>query len=69
MTKSYRNLFQGGKLIHRQKVLKWYTFTISFTTRNAGNPIKAREELSELIIMCQSCEHEIFRDFGDEYSA
>jgi len=22
----------GGKLIHCQKVLKWYTFTLSFTT-------------------------------------
>ena len=38
---------------------------LQFNTRNAGNPIKAREELSELIIMYQSCEHEIFRDFGD----
>ena len=37
---------------------------LQFNTRNAGNPIKAREELSELIIMYQSCEHEIFRDFG-----
>ena len=38
---------------------------LQFNNRNAGNPIKAREELSELIIMYQSCEHEIFRDFGD----
>ena len=38
---------------------------LQFNTRNAGNPIKAREELSELIIMYQTCEHEIFRDFGD----
>ena len=38
---------------------------LQFNSRNAGNPIKAREELSELIIMYQSCEHEIFRDFGD----
>lgn len=38
---------------------------LQFNTRNAGNPIKAREELSELIIMYQSCEHEIFREFGD----
>ena len=38
---------------------------LQFNTRNAGNPIKARAELSELIIMYQSCEHEIFRDFGD----
>lgn len=38
---------------------------LQFNTRNAGNPIKAREELSELIIMYQSCEYEIFRDFGD----
>ena len=36
-----------------------------FNTRNAGNPIKAREKLSELIIMYQTCEHEIFRDFGN----
>ncbi len=27
--------------------------------------MKAREKLSELIIMYQTCEHEIFRDFGD----
>ena len=33
---------------------------LQFNTRNAGNPIKAREELSELILMYQ-----IFRDFGD----
>ena len=38
---------------------------LQFNIRNAGNPIKAREELSDLIIMYQSCEHEIFRDFGD----
>ena len=38
---------------------------LQFNTRNAGNPIKAREELSELIIVYQTCEHEIFRDFGD----
>lgn len=38
---------------------------LQFNTRNAGTPIKAREELSELIIMYQTCEHEIFRDFGD----
>ena len=38
---------------------------LQFNSRNAGNPIKAREELSELIIIYQSCEHEIFRDFGD----
>ena len=38
---------------------------LQFNTRNAGNPIKAREGLSELIIMYQTCEHEIFRDFGD----
>ena len=37
---------------------------LQFNTRNTGNPIKAREELSELIIMYQTCEHEIFRDFG-----
>ena len=38
---------------------------LQFNTRNAGNPIKAREELSELIIMYRTCGHEIFRDFGD----
>jgi len=38
---------------------------LQFNIRNAGNPIKAREELSDLIIMYQSCELEIFRDFGD----
>lgn len=38
---------------------------LQFNTRNAGTPIKAREELSDLIIMYQTCEHEIFRDFGD----
>ena len=38
---------------------------LQFNTRNAGNPIKAREELSELIVMYQSCEYEIFRDFGN----
>ena len=38
---------------------------LQFNTRNAGNPIKAREELFELIVMYQSCEYEIFRDFGD----
>lgn len=38
---------------------------LQFNSRNAGNPIKAREEISELISMYQSCEHEIFRDFGD----
>ena len=38
---------------------------LQFNSRNAGNPIKAREEISDLISMYQSCEHEIFRDFGD----
>ena len=38
---------------------------LQFNSRNAGNPIKAREEISDLIRMYQSCEHEIFRDFGD----
>lgn len=38
---------------------------IQFNNRNAGNPVKAREELDELIPLYQSCEHEIFRDFGN----
>lgn len=38
---------------------------IQFNNRNAGNPVKAREELEELIPLYQSCEHEIFRDFGN----
>lgn len=38
---------------------------IQFNNRNAGNPIKAREELDELIPLYQSCEYEIFRDFGN----
>lgn len=37
---------------------------IQFNNRNAGFPIKAREELDELIPMYKSSEHEIFRDFG-----
>lgn len=37
---------------------------ISFNTRNAGNPTKAREELSELINHYQSSTHDIFRDFS-----
>lgn len=37
---------------------------IQFNSRNAGKPIEARNELEELISMYQSCEHEIFRDFG-----
>ena len=38
---------------------------IQFNNRNAGNPVKAREELDELIPLYQSCEHEIFREFGN----
>lgn len=38
---------------------------IQFNNRNAGNPVKAREELEELIPLYQSCEYEIFRDFGN----
>ena len=38
---------------------------IQFNNRNAGNPVKAREELDELIPLYQSCEYEIFRDFGN----
>ena len=38
---------------------------IQFNNRNAGNPLKAREELEKLIPLYQSCEHEIFRDFGN----
>ena len=38
---------------------------IQFNNRDAGNPVKAREELDELIPLYQSCEHEIFRDFGN----
>ena len=37
---------------------------IQFNNRNAGFPIKARQELDELIPMYNSSEHEIFRDFG-----
>lgn len=33
---------------------------LQFNTRNAGNSLKASEELSELIIMYHSCGHEIF---------
>ena len=38
---------------------------IQFNNRNAGNPVKAREELEELIPLYLSCEYEIFRDFGN----
>ena len=38
---------------------------LQFNNRKAGNPVKAREELDELIPLYQSCEHEIFRDFGN----
>lgn len=38
---------------------------IQFNNRNPGNPVKAREELDELIPLYQSCKHEIFRDFGN----
>lgn len=38
---------------------------IQFNSRNAGKPIEARNELEELISMYQSCEYEIFRDFGN----
>ncbi|MBQ9140953.1 MAG: ISL3 family transposase [Lachnospiraceae bacterium] len=38
---------------------------IQFNNRNAGFPIKAREELDELIPMYQASEHDIFREFGE----
>lgn len=37
---------------------------IQFNTRNAGFPIKAREQLDELIPMYKASEHDIFREFG-----
>lgn len=37
---------------------------IQFNSRNAGNPINARNELEELIPMYQSSEYDVFRDFG-----
>ena len=38
---------------------------IRFNNRNAGNPIAARAELSDVIKQFHSCEHEIFREFAD----
>lgn len=38
---------------------------ISFNSRNAGKPIEAKKELDELIREYQSCEYEIFKEFGD----
>ena len=38
---------------------------IQFNNRNAGKPIEARKELDELILIYQSSEYEIFRNFGD----
>lgn len=37
---------------------------IQFNSRNAGKPIEAKKELEELILLYQSSEHEIFRNFG-----
>ena len=38
---------------------------IRFNNRNAGNPISARIELTDVIKQFHSSEHEIFREFAD----
>jgi len=38
---------------------------VRFNSRNAGNPLAAREELIELISFYEHSEHSIFRDFAD----
>ena len=38
---------------------------IQFNNRNAGFPLKAKEELNELIPMYKSSGHEIFQNFGE----
>ena len=37
---------------------------IQFNSHNAGNPIEARKELDELIIVYHSSEYDLFRDFA-----
>ncbi|MEA5025899.1 hypothetical protein SDC9_45770 [bioreactor metagenome] len=39
----------GGKLIHCQKVLEWYTFTLSFTLRLAADSINDELEFRLII--------------------
>lgn len=36
---------------------------VRFNSRNAGNPIEAQKELTELIEYYANSEHSIFRDF------
>lgn len=38
---------------------------VDFNSRNAGNPIAARNELEDLIILYLGCKHKIFQEFGE----
>lgn len=37
---------------------------IQFNSRNSGNPVSARKELAELILLYAKSNHEIFREFA-----
>ena len=40
---------------------------IQFNNHNAGIPVKAREELEQLITKYKSCGYEMFREFASLY--
>lgn len=56
-------LFNTDKNLEEYRELK--ELYIDFNNRNAGNPIAAKTELEELIDIYYTCNHLIFREFGD----
>ena len=56
-------LFNTDKKLEEYRELK--ELYIDFNNRNAGNPIAAKTELEDLIGIYSTCNHLIFREFGD----